>query len=82
MLGVSGWNDCWPNTVIRLLENLNAPCKVVSVAWGHVFPNLGGPGPHIDFFDLTLQWFDFWLKGAENGVLDQPAFLAYLQESH
>ena len=82
VLGVSGWNDCWPNTVIRLLENLNAPCKVVSGAWGHVFPNLGGPGPQIDFLDLTLQWFDFWLKGAENGVLDQPTFLAYLQESH
>ena len=82
VLGVSGWNDCWPNTVIRLLENLNAPCKVLSGAWGHVFPNLGGPGPQIDFLDLALKWFDFWLKGSENGVLDQPAFLAYLQESH
>ena len=82
VLGVSGWNDCWPNTVIRLLENLSAPCKVLSGAWGHVFPNLGGPGPQIDFLDLALKWFDFWLKGSENGVLDQPAFLAYLQESH
>ena len=82
VLGLSGWNDCWPNTVIRLLENLNAPCKVVSGAWAHVFPNLGGPGPQIDFLGLALRWFDFWLKGSKNGVLDQPAFLAYLQESH
>ncbi|MDA9009325.1 CocE/NonD family hydrolase [Alphaproteobacteria bacterium] len=82
VLGVSGWNDCWPNTMIRLLENISAPCRVVSGPWGHVYPNLGGPGPEVGFLQLALQWWDHWLKGVENGVMDDPAFLAFMQDSH
>ncbi len=82
VFGVSGWNDCWPNTMIRLLENISAPCRVVSGPWGHVYPNLGGPGPKVGFLQLALQWWDHWLKGIENGVMDQPAFLAFIQDSH
>jgi predicted acyl esterase len=82
VLGVSGWNDCWPNTMIRLLENIDAPCRAVSGAWAHVFPNLGGPGPMVGFLQLALEWWDHWLKGIDNGVMDDPKFLAYLQDSH
>jgi uncharacterized protein len=82
VLGVSGWNDCWPNTMIRLLENISAPCRVVSGPWGHVYPNLGGPGPKIGFLQLSVQWWNHWLKGIENGVMDEPAFLAFIQDSH
>lgn len=82
VLGVSGWNDCWPNTMIRLLENIDAPCRAVSGPWGHVYPNLGGPGPMVGFLQLALDWWDHWLKGIDNGVMDEPAFLAYLQDSH
>jgi predicted acyl esterase len=82
VLGVSGWNDCWPNTMIRLLENIDAPCRTVSGPWGHVYPNLGGPGPQVGFLQLALNWWDHWLKGIDNGVMDAAAFLAYLQDSH
>ena len=82
VLAVSGWNDCWPNTVFRLLENVNAPCRGVSGAWGHVYPNLGGPGPGIDFLGLALTWWDRWLRDDDNGVMDEPSLLAYLQDSH
>ena len=82
VLGVSGWNDCWPNTMIRLLEHIDAPCRAVSGPWAHVFPNLGGPGPMIDFLQLALEWWDHWLKGINNGVMNKPAFVAFLQDSH
>lgn len=82
VLGVGGWNDCWPNTMIRLLENIQAPCRVISGPWAHVYPNLGGPGPMVGFLQLALDWWDFWLKGMDNGVMDSPAFLAYIQDSH
>lgn len=82
VLAVSGWNDCWPNTVLRLLENVDAPCRGVSGAWGHVYPNLGVPGPGIDFLGLALAWWDRWLRDIDNGVMDAPPLLAYLQDSH
>ena len=82
VLGVSGWNDCWPNTVIRLLENVSAPCRVVSGAWGHVYPNLGGPGPRYGFLQAAKQWWDLWLRGEDAGALEEPAFTGYLMRSH
>ena len=82
VLGVSGWNDCWPNTMARLLHNIPAPCRVVSGPWGHVYPNLGGPGPSAGFLQLALEWWDHWLKGIDNGAMDAPAFLAFIQDSH
>ena len=83
VLGFSGWNDCWPNTMIRLLENINSCCRVVSGPWGHVYPNLGGPGPMIGFLQLALKWWDYWLKGIENNILNElPEFCAFIQESH
>ena len=82
VLGISGWNDCWPNTVIRLLENIEAPCRVVSGPWGHSYPNLSNIGPTVGFLQLALRWWDYWLKGIENGVMDEPSFLAFIQDSH
>ena len=82
VLGISGWNDCWPNTVIRLLENIEAPCRVVSGPWGHAYPNLSNIGPTVGFLQLALSWWDYWLKGIENGVMDEPSFLAFIQDSH
>ncbi len=68
--------------MIRLLENIKAPCRVVSGPWAHVYPNLGGPGPMADFLQLALDWWDRWLKGLENHVMNAPTFLAYIQDSH
>ena len=68
--------------MIRLLEHIDAPCRAVSGPWAHVFPNLGGPGPMIDFLQLALEWWDHWLKGINNGVMNKPAFVAFLQDSH
>ena len=82
VLGVSGWNDCWPNTMIRLMENISAPCRTVSGPWGHVYPNLGGPGPSAGFLQLALDWWDRWLKNVDNKVMEAPTFLAFIQDSH
>ena len=82
VLAVSGWNDCWPNTIFRLLEKVDAPCRGVSGAWGHVYPNLGGPGPGIDFLGLALGWWDRWLRNEDNGVMATAPLLAFLQDSH
>ncbi len=82
ILGVSGWNDCWPNTMIRLIENIKSPITAISGPWGHVYPNLGGPGPKIGFLKLALDWWDTWLKEDENDSMRENKFLAYIQTSH
>lgn len=31
-----------------------------------------GPEAAIELQDLTLRWFDYWLKGIQNGIMDEP----------
>ena len=78
---VSGWTDCWPNTVMRLMKNLNCPRKGLIGPWSHLFPSRALPGPGVNFLDEMLRWFDRWLKGIENGIEKEPMLTLYRQES-
>lgn len=31
-----------------------------------------GPEAEVDYFSLIIPWFDYWLKGVQNGVMDTP----------
>ena len=78
---ISGHADCWPNTVPRLLEKLEAPVRGLQGAWCHRYPHLGIPGPTVDFLSDALRWFDHWLKDEDNGIMDEAAYQVYLQDS-
>ena len=78
---ISGHADCWPNTVPRLLEKLSVPVRGLQGAWCHRYPHLGIPGPTVDFLSDAIRWFDHWLKDIDNGIMDEPMFRAWLQES-
>lgn len=44
---------------------------------GTVFPGDPGAPPFIPP-ELVIRWFEYWLKGVENGVLDEPPVRYYL----
>lgn len=63
---VSGYQDGYKNTVTRVVEGLAAagvPVKGLLGPWGHSTPDLGYPGPQIDWLPNALAWFDEHLKG-------------------
>jgi len=31
-----------------------------------------GPDAEVDFYTVELRWFDYWLKGIENGMMSEP----------
>jgi len=78
---VSGHADCWPNTVPRLLENLNVPKRGLQGAWCHRYPHLGIPGPTVDFLSDATRWFDHWLKNKNTGILDEATYQVFMQDS-
>ena len=82
VLATGGWADCWPNTVGRLLANLEVPRKGISGPWGHNYCCFAKPGPRIGFLQEALRWWDRWLKGEENGVEKDPTLHAYVLHSH
>ncbi len=77
---VSGHYDCWPNTVSRLLQNLDCPTRGLQGPWCHRYPHMGIPGPQIGFLQDARRWFDEWLKGMDTGIMREDRYLAYLMD--
>jgi len=77
---VGGWADGYSNAVFRLLAGLEAPVKGLVGPWAHKYPHFAKPGPQIGFLQECLRWWDYWLKGIETGIMDEPALRAYVQD--
>ncbi|QKV73105.1 CocE/NonD family hydrolase [Amycolatopsis sp. Hca4] len=81
VLASSGWADGYSNAVIRLLAHLDVPRRGLIGPWSHKYPHLGEPGPAIGYLQEVVKWWDHWLRGEENGVMDAPMLCTWLQES-
>ncbi|MEU3851078.1 CocE/NonD family hydrolase [Streptomyces sp. NPDC029554] len=81
VLASSGWADGYSNAVTRLLGNLDVPRKGLIGPWSHKFPHLGEPGPAIGYLQELVRWWDHWLKGVDNGVMDGPMLRTWMQDS-
>jgi len=78
---VGGWADAYSNAVPALLAGLTAPCKGLIGPWGHKYPHFAGPGPRIGFLQECLRWWDQWLMGIDTGIMDEPRYRVWMQES-
>ncbi len=78
---VGGWADGYSNPVFRLLSGLNSPRKGLLGPWAHQYPELASPGPQIGFLQESLRWWDYWLKDKKTGIMDEPRFRIWLQDS-
>jgi hypothetical protein len=78
---VGGWTDAYKNAIPRLLERLTVPRKGLIGPWAHTYPHFALPGPQIGFLQEMLRWWDYWLKGVDTGVMDEPILRAWMTES-
>jgi len=78
---VGGWNDGYSNAVPRLLAGLTCPKKGLVGPWAHRYPHFAEPGPRIGFLQECLRWWDQWLKGVDTGIMREPAYRVWMQES-
>lgn len=70
--GLAGWYDAFPRDALLWFVNLTVPQKLVVGPWFH---------GQTDGFDLTgerLRWFDYWLKGIDNGITREPPLRYYV----
>jgi putative CocE/NonD family hydrolase len=77
---IGGWTDGYTDAVVRLLEHLSVPRKGLIGPWGHNDPVRGVPGPSIGILQEQVRWWDRWLKGIDNGIMDGPMLTAWLQD--
>ncbi|KQY42571.1 CocE/NonD family hydrolase [Rhizobium sp. Root483D2] len=79
---ISGWDDTYYNAVPRLMEGLSGPRKGLIGPWSHAYPFLGDPGPAIGYLQEAIRWWRHWLDGADTGIMDEPAYAAWMTEPH
>ena len=72
VLAIGGWSDRYSNTVMNLVSDNPDNCWGIVGPWGHHYPDQGVPGPAIGFQQEALRWWNFWLRGENNGVLQDP----------
>lgn len=78
---IGGWNDGYTDAVLRMqAQCVNAPRKALIGNWGHVYPADGYPGPNLDHLHEMARFFDYWLKGKDNGVMAEPPVTVFLRE--
>jgi putative CocE/NonD family hydrolase len=69
-----GWFDSFTKDCILIYRNFAVPKRLVMGAWSH---NPTDPEVGREEFTLAiteaLRWFDYWLKGVPNGIMEEPA---------
>ncbi|MEM7112059.1 MAG: CocE/NonD family hydrolase [Chloroflexota bacterium] len=78
---VGSYADGYTNAVPRLLDGLSCPKKGLLGPWAHNFPENSSPEPSIGFLQESLRWWDYWLKGKETGIMDEPLLRSWIQDS-
>jgi uncharacterized protein len=94
---MSGWYDIAGQHVLNMFREQTARgatsiarrCKAIVGPWIHQLscsPIVGdldfGDESKLDLQTLELQWFDFWLKDLDNGVLDGPPLQLFVMGSN
>lgn len=80
ILAIGGWSDRYSNMVMDLVKLRPDICWGIVGAWGHHYPDQGEPGPAISFQDLSLEWWNHWLKNDSGKDLDWPRLRVWQRE--
>jgi putative CocE/NonD family hydrolase len=69
---MAGWYDPYRLGALLAFGNLDNPQKVLIGPWTHT--------RYGEYFDLGaehLRWYDYWLKGIDNGIMDEHPVYYY-----
>lgn len=67
ILLISGWWDIsFSGHALDFFRALKVPKRMLMGPWNHLGPIVSSVEQH--------RWFDYWLKGIENGIKDEPCF--------
>jgi uncharacterized protein len=79
---IGGLLDGYRDSIPRMFEQVKAPLKAIVGPWNHTFPHDAEPGPQIEWRDQALRWWDYWLKGRNTGIMEEPPLSIYMQDWH
>jgi len=79
---IGGWYDGYRDAPPKILQHAKVPVKAMIGPWNHTFPSDADPPPAIEWRQDAVRWFDYWLKGIQNGITEEPRFSAFVRDYH
>lgn len=76
---IGGFLDQYRDSIPRLFAHVRSPVKALVGPWDHAYPNVASPGPQIEWRDEAVRWWDHWLNGKQNGVMEEPHLIVYMR---
>jgi putative CocE/NonD family hydrolase len=76
----SGWYDLFPRDGFLWYANLTTPFKLNVRPLDH--SEMEEEMPDLDQGVEAHRWFDYWLKGIDNGIMDEPPINYYVMGVH
>jgi predicted acyl esterase len=77
---VDGWADWYNTPMLGIFSQLKGPRRALIGPWSHQWPHAALPGPRIDWEHEALKWWDYWLKGIDTGVMEEPPVTLFVRE--
>jgi putative CocE/NonD family hydrolase len=73
-----GWYDIFTADIFFWFGNLKVPKRLTVRPTDHsqVSANL----PDLNYGTEALRWLDYWLKGIDNGIMDEPPIHYFIQD--
>ena len=75
LCGNAWFPDCGPKFVrgpFMIWQGVKGPKKMFMVPPGWL------ERPFSQYHDIILDWFDYWLKGIDNGIMDEPPIKLFI----
>ncbi|MCU0482706.1 MAG: CocE/NonD family hydrolase [Chloroflexi bacterium] len=77
---VGGWMDEYVDAALRMQARCSAPRRTLVGNWVHSMPDAAYPGPRLDWLHELVRFLDHWLKGVEDGVMEEPGLAWFARE--
>jgi len=76
---VNGWYDIFTKDMFLWYVNLTTPKRLLVLPYDH--SGLEGESSDFDIGAEAHRWFDYWLKGIDNGIMDEPPIYYSMMDS-
>jgi putative CocE/NonD family hydrolase len=75
---INGWYDIYARDNFLIYNNLTVPKRLLVRPTDHA--GIEESTSEFDYGAEAHRWFDYWLKGIDNGIMDEPPIHYYLQD--
>lgn len=72
----NGWYDLFTSDMFKWYANLNVPRRLVTRPHDH--SKVGEEAPDLSYGVEAHRWMDYWLKGIDNGIMDELPIYYYV----